>query len=117
MNAIAPAIVQRASVDASDAPSVATITTAIRSPRRVLFGIYVRQIQYGPVYGGLAAAIGLMVLMEFSAHGLAQRTGNISRTPGHYRIVQQIGADRGPLDSGGVDGFANDRYESTSAPG
>lgn len=32
-----------------------------------LFGIYVRQIQYGPVYGGLAAAIGLMVWMEFSA--------------------------------------------------
>ena len=33
----------------------------------LLFGIYVRQIQYGPVYGGLAAAIGLMVWMEFSA--------------------------------------------------
>jgi membrane protein len=32
----------------------------------LLFGIYVRQIQYGPVYGGLAAAIGLMVWMEFS---------------------------------------------------
>jgi membrane protein len=33
----------------------------------LLFGIYVRQMQYGPVYGGLAAAIGLMVWMEFSA--------------------------------------------------
>lgn len=33
----------------------------------LLFGIYVRKIQYGPVYGGLAAAIGLMVWMEFSA--------------------------------------------------
>ena len=33
----------------------------------LLFGIYVRHMQYGPVYGGLAAAIGLMVWMEFSA--------------------------------------------------
>ncbi len=33
----------------------------------LLFGIYVRQMRYGPVYGGLAAAIGLMVWMEFSA--------------------------------------------------
>jgi membrane protein len=32
-----------------------------------LFGIYVRKTQYGPVYGGLAAAIGLMVWMEISA--------------------------------------------------
>jgi membrane protein len=32
----------------------------------LLFGIYVRKTQYGPVYGGLAAAIGLMVWMEFS---------------------------------------------------
>jgi membrane protein len=32
-----------------------------------LFGIYVRKTQYGPLYGGLAAAIGLMVWMEFSA--------------------------------------------------
>ena len=32
----------------------------------LLFGIYVRQIQYRAVYGGLAAAIGLMVWMEFS---------------------------------------------------
>jgi membrane protein len=33
----------------------------------VLFGIYVRKTQYGPVYGGLAAAIGLMMWMEVSA--------------------------------------------------
>jgi len=32
-----------------------------------LFGIYVRKIQLGPVYGGLAAAIGLMAWMEISA--------------------------------------------------
>lgn len=31
------------------------------------FGVYVRKTQYGPIYGGLAAAIGLMVWMEFSA--------------------------------------------------
>jgi membrane protein len=33
----------------------------------LLFGIYVRKIQFGPVYGGLAAAIGLMAWMEISA--------------------------------------------------
>jgi membrane protein len=32
-----------------------------------VFGIYVRKTQYGPVYGGLAAAIGLMTWMEISA--------------------------------------------------
>jgi len=32
-----------------------------------LFGNYVRKTQYGPVYGGLAAAIGLMTWMELSA--------------------------------------------------
>jgi membrane protein len=32
----------------------------------LLFGVYVQKMQYGPVYGGLAAAIGLMVWMEFS---------------------------------------------------
>jgi membrane protein len=32
-----------------------------------LFGIYVRKTHYGPVYGGLAAAIGLMAWMEISA--------------------------------------------------
>jgi membrane protein len=32
-----------------------------------LFGIYVRKTQFGPVYGGLAAAIGLMAWMEISA--------------------------------------------------
>jgi membrane protein len=33
----------------------------------LLFGIYVQKMQYGSVYGGLAAAIGLMVWMELSA--------------------------------------------------
>ena len=32
-----------------------------------LFGVYVRKMQYSLVYGGLAAAIGLMVWMELSA--------------------------------------------------
>jgi membrane protein len=32
-----------------------------------LFGIYVRKMQYGLVYGGLAAAIGLMAWMQLSA--------------------------------------------------
>ena len=33
----------------------------------LLFGVYVRKTQRGPVYGGLAAAIGLMAWMELSA--------------------------------------------------
>ena len=33
----------------------------------LLFGIYVRKMPYGLVYGGVAAAIGVMVWMEFSA--------------------------------------------------
>jgi membrane protein len=33
----------------------------------LLFGIYVQKMQHGSVYGGLAAAIGLMVWMELSA--------------------------------------------------
>ena len=33
----------------------------------LLFGVYVRKMHYGPVYGGLAAVFGLMVWMEFSA--------------------------------------------------
>jgi membrane protein len=33
----------------------------------MLFGIYVRKIQFGPVYGSLAAAIGLMAWIEISA--------------------------------------------------
>jgi membrane protein len=33
----------------------------------LLFGIYVRKMRYGLVYGEVAAAIGLMVWMEFSA--------------------------------------------------
>ena len=33
----------------------------------LLFGIYVRKMKYGLIFGGLAAAIGLMVWMELSA--------------------------------------------------
>jgi membrane protein len=33
----------------------------------LLFGIYVRRVNYGLVFGGLAAAIGLMAWMELSA--------------------------------------------------
>jgi membrane protein len=33
----------------------------------LLFGIYVRKMNYGLVFGGLAAAIGLMAWMELSA--------------------------------------------------
>lgn len=33
----------------------------------LLFGTYVRKMNYGPVYGGLAAVFGLMIWMEFSA--------------------------------------------------
>lgn len=33
----------------------------------LLFGIYVRKMHYGPIYGGLAAVFGLMIWMEFSA--------------------------------------------------
>jgi membrane protein len=45
----------------------AAIATIVWSGGNLLFGIYVGRMQYGPVYGGLAAAIGLMVWMEFSA--------------------------------------------------
>ena len=49
-----------------------------------LFGIYVRKIQFGPVYGGLAAAIGLMAWMEISAMlvfvGAAWNSENAIRT-------------------------------------
>ncbi len=33
----------------------------------LLLGVYFRQMQFGPLYGGVAGAIGLMVWMEFSA--------------------------------------------------
>jgi membrane protein len=47
-------------------PGAAT-TTSLWWSLNFFFGIYVRKTQYGPIYGGLAAAIGLMVWMEFSA--------------------------------------------------
>jgi membrane protein len=45
----------------------AVVATILWWGLNLVFGIYVRKTQYGPVYGGLAAAIGLMVWMEFSA--------------------------------------------------
>lgn len=45
----------------------AAATTILWWGLNLFFGIYVRKTQYGPIYGGLAAAIGLMVWMEFSA--------------------------------------------------
>ena len=43
------------------------MATILWSAGNSLFGTYVKGMEYGPVYGGLAAAIGLMVWMEFSA--------------------------------------------------
>jgi membrane protein len=45
----------------------AALATILWSAGNSLFGNYVKGMEYGPVYGGLAAAIGLMVWMEFSA--------------------------------------------------
>lgn len=33
----------------------------------LLFGLYVRRVPYGPIYGGLAAVIGLLIWMQISA--------------------------------------------------
>ena len=44
----------------------AAIATALWWGANVLFGVYVRKTQYGPVYGGLAAVIGLLGWMELS---------------------------------------------------
>ena len=45
----------------------AAVATVLWWGANLLFGIYVQQMQFGPVYGGLAAAIGLMMWMELSA--------------------------------------------------
>ena len=44
----------------------AAIATVLWWGTNVLFGVYVRKTQYGPVYGGLAAVIGLLGWMEIS---------------------------------------------------
>ena len=44
----------------------AALAAALWWGANVLFGIYVRKTQYGPVYGGLAAVIGLLGWMELS---------------------------------------------------
>ena len=52
----------------------------------LLFGMYVRKMNYGLVFGGLAAAIGLMVWMELSAMivflGAAWNAENATQPPG-----------------------------------
>jgi membrane protein len=45
----------------------AAVATILWWGVNLLFGIYVRKTQYGPLYSGLAAAIGLMAWMEISA--------------------------------------------------
>src|SRR5579872_4933830 len=63
----------------------AAIATALWWGANVLFGIYVRKTQYGPVYGGLAAVIGLLGWMEFSVmlafFGAAWNAEGNSRSP------------------------------------
>ena len=45
----------------------AALATVLWWGMNLLFGVYVRETQYGPVYSGLAGAIGLMAWMEISA--------------------------------------------------
>ncbi len=45
----------------------AALATVLWWTVNLLFGIYVRRVPYGMVYGGLAAAIGLMIWMQLSA--------------------------------------------------
>jgi membrane protein len=45
----------------------ATAATVLWWAVNLLFGAYVRKMNYGPIYGGLAAVFGLMIWMEFSA--------------------------------------------------
>ena len=45
----------------------AALATLLWWTVNLLFGIYVRRVPYGMLYGGLAAAIGLMIWMQLSA--------------------------------------------------
>ena len=45
----------------------ATVATLLWWLVDVLFGVYVRRVPYGVVYGGLAAVIGLIIWMQLSA--------------------------------------------------
>ena len=45
----------------------AAVATVLWWTVNLLFGIYVRRVPYGVLYGGLAAAIGLMIWMQISA--------------------------------------------------
>ncbi len=50
-----------------DALPGAALATGLWWVVNVCFGIYVRHTPYSPIYGGLAAVIGLMVWMQISA--------------------------------------------------
>ncbi len=60
----------------------------------LLFGIYVRKMNYGLVFGGLAAAIGLMAWMELSVMivflGAAWNAENVALPQGISRLPQTI---------------------------
>ena len=57
----------------------------------LLFGIYVRKMNYGLVFGGLAAAIGLMAWMELSAMivflGAAWNAESATRLPWNFAVT------------------------------
>jgi membrane protein len=60
----------------------------------LLFGIYVRKMNYGLVFGGLAAAIGLMAWMELSVMivflGAAWNAENVALPQGISPLPQTI---------------------------
>jgi len=68
------------------------------------FGLYVRHVPYGPIYGGLAAAIGLMVWMYLSVLvvlvGAAYNAEAILRSP--TTPVETVGARAGGDDTPGA---------------
>jgi membrane protein len=63
----------------------------------LLFGVYVRETQFGPVYGGLAAAIGLMAWMEFSAMLVFFGAAWNAESAAVYEIDAEPVATRGAL--------------------
>jgi membrane protein len=64
----------------------AAVATILWWCANLLFGIYVRKMKYGLLFGGLAAAVGLMVWMELSAmivfFGAAWNAENAARPEG-----------------------------------
>lgn len=65
-----------------------------------IFGYYVRHVPYGVIYGGLAAAIGLLVWMYLSA--LVVYIGAAYNAEAHFRSPEPIYVDALRLDSGAV---------------